>query len=181
MEFQFKRDILGQFNLHYLNATLDHLNGLWSYATTEWLKLTMPTPEDSNRSRWPVHPLWGCIAVVDFEASGGPLTRKFSPERVPSDEFLFRHGLSVLTSFMAKHKIENFEQGAKAFTQALLAYFMVERRFMSQTDFELFLLDRVGAKGRKFNTILNNQDAAYAKAKAEYEAAEEYRKQSDGE
>ena len=34
-----------------------NLNGLWSYATTDWLRLTIPTPEDEPRSRWPVHPL----------------------------------------------------------------------------------------------------------------------------
>ena len=84
LEFEFKREILGQFGLDGLAAVLAALGGLWDYATTQWLKLTLPSDTDSTRSRWPIHPLWLEIAAVDWEQSGGPLSRSY-PES---------HGLS---------------------------------------------------------------------------------------
>ena len=77
LEFEFKREILGQFSLDGLQAVLAALGGLWDYATTQWLKLTVPSDTDSTRSRWPIHPLWLHLAAVDWEQSGGPLTRSY--------------------------------------------------------------------------------------------------------
>lgn len=58
LEFEFKRDFLSQKDLIPLKDTLANLNGLWSYATTEWLKLTIPNENDDTRARWPIHPMW---------------------------------------------------------------------------------------------------------------------------
>ncbi|WP_310448705.1 hypothetical protein [Sulfuritalea sp.] len=38
LEFQLRREVLVQHGLAKLDAVLGNLNGLWSYATTEWLK-----------------------------------------------------------------------------------------------------------------------------------------------
>lgn len=57
LEFQFKREVLDQLGLSSVPGVLGNLNGLWSYATTEWLKLTIPSESDQTRSRWPIHPL----------------------------------------------------------------------------------------------------------------------------
>lgn len=51
LEFQFKREVLDQLGLSSLPSALGNLNGLWSYATTEWLKLTLPSETDQTRSR----------------------------------------------------------------------------------------------------------------------------------
>lgn len=174
LEFEFKRDILSQFDLQPLNLALSNLNGLWSYATTEWLKLALPTEGDSNRSRWPVHPLWLSLSSIDFETDGGPLSRKFSPERMPSDRRLFDHGFSVLSSFMAREKITDIYQGVEAFATALYHY-LNNRAIDDGASFDTYVQERIAAKARRFNSILNKlgEDSD--------DAADQYRKQSDGE
>jgi hypothetical protein len=71
VEFQFMREILAQHGIVDLESVLANLNGLWSYATTEWLRLTIPNPDDQTRARWPLHPLWGYLSSVDWETNGG--------------------------------------------------------------------------------------------------------------
>jgi len=177
MEFQFKRDILSQFDIQLLTPALSHLDGLWSYATTEWLKLTLPSEADTNRSRWPVHPLWECLASVDFEADGGPLSRKFSPSCVPSDDRLFNHGLSVLTTFMARENVTDFDQGMKQLAKSMYDYFIAPPKMLSRTDFDLFIDNRVGVKRRHFNTLLNKPFSGPSKLNVQAEA---YRRAKDG-
>ena len=98
LEFQIKREILTQKGLPKLAQTLSNLNGLWSYATTEWLRLTLPSEDDQTRSRWPVHPLWGFLSSVDWDTDGGPLSKRFSPERSPRNNGMVapsRNGIEV--------------------------------------------------------------------------------------
>jgi hypothetical protein len=157
MEFQFKRDVLSQFKAQVLSSVLGNLNGLWSYATTEWLKLTLPREGDANRSRWPIHRLWGCISAVDFESSGGPLSRTFTPQRLPSDRRLFDLGFSVLSSFMAREKILDITQGLEAFKQGLYNH-LNNRAIDGGLYFDDFIQERIAVKARRFNSILNSQD-----------------------
>lgn len=96
LEFELKREVLTQHGLSKLGEVLGNLNGLWSYCTTDWLRLTLPQEEDQTRSRWPIHPLWGYLSSVDWEASGGVLTKRFSNARLPSDDKLFSMGLSMV-------------------------------------------------------------------------------------
>ena len=103
LEFELKREVLTQKGVSKLYQVFDHLNGLWSYATTEWLRLTLPSADDKTRSRWPIHPLWGFLSAVDWETLGGPLAKRFSPTRSPNDDKLFQMACSVILSFMAKH------------------------------------------------------------------------------
>jgi hypothetical protein len=95
VEFQFMREVLEQHGLVSLSSVLANLNGLWSYASTEWLRLAMPNPDDQTRSRWPIHPLWGCISSVDWETDGGPLSRSFKATRLPDDKRVFSLGVTV--------------------------------------------------------------------------------------
>ncbi len=175
LEFEFKRDILSQFDIQPLYLTLGNLNGLWSYATTEWLKLTQPNPDDQNRARWPIHPLWQSLASVDFETNGGPLSRKFSPERIPSDRRLFDHGFSVLSSYMAREKITDIYQGWEALGAALYQY-LNNRAMNDGAYFDSYVQEKVAAKARRFNSILNKLGTDDGLGDAD-----EYRKQSDGE
>lgn len=174
LEFEFKRDILSQFGIQPFSTALTNLNGLWSYASTEWLKLTLPG-DDKNRSRWSVHPLWGYLSSVDFETAGGPLSRVFSPQRVPSDRRLFDHGFSVLSSFMAREGITDFYQGMEAFQTALYHY-LNNRAINDGAYFDTYVQERIAIKARRFNSILNKMGE-----EALDDAADEYRRLSDGE
>lgn len=175
MEFEFKRELLRQINIKTYEDAKQNLNGLWSYATTNWLRLTLPNIDDQNRSRWALHPLWGYIAAIDFETFGGDLSRTFSAQRVPSDQRLFSHGFSVLSSFMAREGLTDFGAGLELYCTNLYHY--VNNRSMNEgSTFEGFIGDKVAVKAKLFNSILNKQ-----KELDRQHAADDYRRMSDGE
>lgn len=58
LEFQFRSEALRQFGCQRYPEVMGQLAGLWKYASSDWLRLTVPNPDDATRSRWPVHPLW---------------------------------------------------------------------------------------------------------------------------
>ena len=180
LEFQLRREILTQHGLTKLDAVLGNLNGLWSYATTEWLKLTIPNPDDQTRSRWPIHPLWGYLSSIDWETEGGPLTRSFSKARVPGDKKLFSMALSVLVSYMAREGIEDPLEGYKALMTALYAHHSAIAEHLG-LSFDEYLDQKLAIKGRLYNTLGTYpkgmpglDDAISAKN------AEAYRKAKDG-
>ncbi len=181
LEFQIKREVLTQKGLPKLAQVMANLNGLWSYATTEWLRLTLPSDDDQTRSRWPVHPLWGCLSSVDWETNGGPLSRRFSPERTPSNAKLFNLAFSNLTAFMAREGITDLYEGHEAFMTALYAFHADKAAFLG-LPFDDYVAEKVAIKARQFNTILNNPDLeAERLADEQAKAARAYRKAADGE
>jgi hypothetical protein len=179
LEFQLKREILTQKGLGKLTEVIDNLNGLWSYATTEWLRLSLPNMDDQTRSRWPVHPLWGYLSSVDWQTGDNPLLARFSSARIPSNEMIFRGVLSSLVSFMAREQITNFDHGFAAFKLAFCQHFD-EKSFHLGLSFDDFIKEKVAIKARQFNTILNRDIEAEKRASVDKDTAD-YRKQSDGE
>lgn len=174
MEFQFNREMLRQLGIKTYSDAESNLSGLWAYATGEWLRLTISTDADSNRSRWAIHPLWGYISSIDFETTGGTLSREFSAKRVPSDQRLFDHAFSVLTSFMAREGIRDFYQGTEALITQLYHY-LNNRAMNAGASFDDFVDERIAVKAKRFNSILNpiiDQQEADSAA---------YRRLSDGE
>lgn len=181
LEFQFKREVLAQLGVGSLADVLDHLNGLWSYAITEWLKLTLPNPDDKTRSRWPIHPLWAYLSSVDWETDGGPLSRHYSPARVPGDKKLMGMALSTLVSFMAREGIEDPYQGHRELMMALYSYHSPIAERLGFT-FDTYIDQKLGIKARLFNTLINDPDALTAiDQKALEDSAREYRRASGGE
>lgn len=177
LEFELKREILTQKGLSKLSEVLNHLNGLWSYATTEWLRLTLPNPDDQTRSRWPIHPLWGYLSSVDWETNDSPLSSRFNTARVPGDDKLFTMSLSYLISFMARENIPDWEAGTAAFINALCIYHG-QKSFNLGLPFYDYIREKIAIKARLFNSILNKNEA---KEQAELERqVREYQKQSDG-
>lgn len=174
LEFEIKRDVLVQFDVQSLSVTLDNLNGLWSYATTDWLKLTLPSAGDTNRSRWPTHPLWGYLSSVDFLTQGGELSRQFSEQRVPSDQRLFDYGFSAISSFMAREGITDLLEGVEAYYRGLLHH-LNNRAMNAGASFDDYLEERIAVKAKRFNSILNKQLVE------DQLTSDEYRMYSDGE
>ncbi|MBL0206526.1 MAG: replication initiation factor [Propionivibrio sp.] len=181
LEFQVKRDVLTQKGLCKLDQVLSNLNGLWSYATTEWLRLTLPNEDDKTRSRWPVHPLWGYLSSVDWETNGGPLFRRFTPQRIPDNAKLFNLAFSNITAFMAREGITDFYDGQDAFMAALYDFHADKAHFLG-LPFDDYVSEKVAIKARQFNTILNNPDLEAERQALELKkAANAYRKAADGE
>lgn len=178
LEFQLKREVLTQKGLSKLAEVLDNLNGLWSYAVTEWLRLTLPNLDDQTRSRWPIHPLWGYLSSIDWNTDGGPLLSRFNNARIPGDDWLCKNGFSTLVSFMAREGIQDFDAGVEALKATLYDYHERKSFYLGLT-FADYVLEKVAIKARQYNSILN-------KTEADEQAgldllAREYRKQSDGE
>lgn len=135
MEFQFKREVLAQLGLDMLPKVLEHLSGLWSYATTEWLKLCVPSEADKTRSRWPVHPLWMALASVDWETPGGPLSREFTARRAPSRQWIGAKALSLIASLAAIFGEKTFAVAREELLEeASLALGELQRRTFRSED-----------------------------------------------
>jgi hypothetical protein len=177
LEFEFKRDFLKQKNLISLVDVLANLNGLWSYATTEWLKLTIPNYEDETRSRWPIHPMWQILSTIDWETSGGELQRRFSNTRTPNKNAALHRAFTGLTTWMAIEAQTDYELAIHPFYEALYHY--INNHSMNiGTDFDTLIKEKVALKARQFNTIDVNAEI-YEDYIDEEVAA--YRKASDGE
>lgn len=175
LEFQFKRDFLKQKEIQSLDLCLANLGGLWSYATTEWLKLTIPNEADQTRSRWPVHPLWAALSSVDWETNDSPLKSRFKNDRAPSEEACLDRGFSGLTTFMAIHGIDDHQEALLKYTSAVSKhiYAIANRMGVPVDD---FIVGKVAFKARLFNTMNNNlieEDLDYL--------ADAYRRAADGE
>jgi len=176
LEFEFKRQVLTQKGLRSLDEVLKNLNGLWSYATTEWLKLTIPNQEDKTRSRWSIHPLWACLASLDWETNGGPLQNRFSNERTPEDRIALNRAFSAVTTWMAAHGFTDFDKAKPEF-QIALTHFINNRAVDFGLSFEELINEKVALKARQFNTLNNIPDEEENLS----DAARAYREASDGE
>ena len=181
LEFEFKRELLTQNGLYKLDQVMNHLNGLWNYATTEWLRLTIPNQDDQTRARWPVHPLWGFLSSVDWESHGGPLLRRFDPKRIPGNDKLFNLAFSHLTAFMAREGITDLYEGQEAFITALYHYHE-NKAYRLGLPFDDYVAEKVALKARQFNTLLNHPEFEEERnIREQAKAAREYRKAADGE
>jgi len=179
LEFEFKREMLIQKDLPKLTDILANMNGLWSYATTEWLKLTLPNPEDKTRSRWAIHPMWAALASLDWETSGGALKQRFSSERTPNDAETLNRGFSAVTTWMATHGYRDYEMAIHPFFISLDS-FINNRAMDFGLSFEELVSEKVSKKARVFNTLDNNEKPEPTESD-KAAASEAYRKASDGE
>jgi len=179
VEFQLMRDVLAEHGLINLDTVLTNLNGLWSYASTEWLRLILPNPDDQTRSRWPIHPLWGYISSIDWETDFNTLSRSFKPERLPEDKRILTLGISSMACFMAKHGITDFDEGLDRYLLALHQHLCICGEFMGLSAGD-YLLEKVRLRGKEYNTILNINEADQKRLEVE-KAAKNYRKSSEGE
>ncbi len=154
MEFQFKREVLDQLELDSLAAVLEHQGGLWSYATTDWLRLCMPTKEDKTRSRWPIHPLWLALSSLDWGTSGGPLLRKYTASRAPTMGWLGSRCASVIASIGAVANLSDYDlAAAEAKKQGYDA--MALQNGISGISVDQFFREKVAGLNREYNTRLN--------------------------
>lgn len=181
LEFEFKRDFLKDRQLSSLESVLAHLNGLWGYATTEWLRLTIPNEADATRSRWPTHNLWIALASVDWESAGAVLLDKCTNARNPTELRLITVVLGSLTSFMAMHNIDDRNEGIDALLRKLYEHYSTVASKDGLT-FDEYLARRLALKAREFNTAVNSPGLP-DNLKQDYvdEGAEAYRRASRGE
>ena len=155
LEFQCMRAVLAQLGLRTFPQTLEYLGGIWGYAASTWLRLAIPDAGDSNRGRWPTHPLWQRLAAIVWRLDDVPLTRTYSAARVPSVERLLRFHMALLTSFMAIHKLRDYDQGGLLLLEKCRDFHEGRCRDKLETEFEAWIAQQVSIKERRFNTRLN--------------------------
>lgn len=153
MEFQTEKQTLKELGIISLPDLLSKQAALWHYLTHDWLRLSVPNPNDTKRDRWPNHPRWDAIASVYALQLDQPRLKRFRPARLPADERLFVHGLGGLTSFMASRGIEDFGEG-------LGEYLAQAKEFHASKgeSFYSYVGHKVKAKARKYNTIENQKN-----------------------
>jgi len=157
LEMQLKREVLGQLGLRTVDEVLNNLGGIWAYSTTEWLRLSIPSPSDSTRSRWPVHPLWDLLASVDWETPGGPLLRGYPEANVPDDGWIFQAGLRPIVSYMGKNRYTDFHSALPRFLDDMVAFLDEEahRKGLGVSD---YVQERAQQKIREYGTGYNLED-----------------------
>jgi hypothetical protein len=134
------------------------LDGLWDYATTDWLTLRCPNRRDQTRSRWEIHPLWMLLAAVDWNTPTAPLSRTFTPTRAPSWHSIGARALSLTASMAAINGHRDFV--AAGFELLNVSETALDRRKSQKgiTTSAAFA-EMVQACNRKFNTALNDFEA----------------------
>ena len=150
MEFQVRREGLPTPMLGAAGEALPLCGNLWRYLCEDWLRLAVPSDSDDTRTRWPTHPLWEQIAALwDTLPDAPPMTR-VTKQRPPSDDRLFRHGISGLSGFMAREGITDYSEGLGEFLHAMEAYYDApERQFPESV--QAYMKRKAKAKARRYN------------------------------
>jgi hypothetical protein len=157
LEFEFRREVLAQLKLSSLPEVLGNLNGMWGYASTEWLKLCEPNETDRTRSRWPIHPLWLELASVDWETKGGPLSREFKPTRAPSEVWLGQRALSLLASVASVKGLGDID-AACGWVESLADRTLGDVMVRTGIGQEQLFAELVQSCNRKYSLRLNERD-----------------------
>jgi len=158
LEFQLRREVLDQLGIRSFSSLLQNQGGIWGYATQNWLRLAETQKGDSNRGRWPTHPLWAELSEIRWRLDDVPLERKYSPARPPSEERLLRLFMAALTSFMAIHGLTNYEAGLKAFLGRCTVFHEARCEQKLNTTLEEWVELEARSKGRRFNSLRNVPD-----------------------
>jgi len=179
LEFQIERKALSEHQAKTVPELLSKLAPLWRYASTNWLRLTIPSQTDSTQTRWPLHPVWSALSDIDWPDSLDGVSIPVRPHRVPSERSLFENGVSGITSFMAREGITDPLLAFDAFYEHAKSYHD-GRTFFTLVDFDDYLKEKAALKARRFNLpypgVKEKRDEKLADA-----YAREYRKRKDGE
>ena len=149
LEFQLRRSILGEHGIQTLSDLLSKRGALWRYCTTQWLRLTLPSDKDKTQSRWPLHPLWELFSNVEWDFDTQTISFPLRTYLAPSDQRLFVHGLSPITSYMAR-------EGITDVSDAINQYFIAAQQFHDSNadkfgiDFETYVITRAKNKARSY-------------------------------
>ncbi len=157
MEFQIRREGLPHEMMGAAGEVFSLCGNLWRYLCCEWLRLAIPSVSDDTRSRWPTHPLWEDLSRLwDVDPEAPPLTR-VPRARLPSDDQLFRNGISGLSSFMAREGIIDLGEGMGQYLHALEAYHDNPMRQFPER-LQTYIGRKTRAKARRYNVRLDSHE-----------------------
>ena len=179
LEFQFKRKVLSEHQVTSVDDLLSRLGSLWIYATTQWLKLTVPSLTDDTKSRWPMHPLWAELVEADWGPYLNAQPKPIRPNNPPTDRYLYEAGLGSLTSFMARENIIDIFDANYKYIQQAKTHHSSKTEFTG-SDLHTYAYEKAALKARKFNLPFGNQEQKAQDIKVTAQA-EAYRKAKNGE
>lgn len=181
LEFQFKRETLNELDSIEVDELAEKLSSLWCYATTQWLRLTLPNVNDTARARWGTHPLWEMLITTSWQTLPNRNLKRVTKERVPTDEYFFTSGFGVLPAYMAREGINSVDEAAKDYVHKARIY---HDRNCRKTGllFHEYVAQKVALKARKFNTIKNkHSEVENEETLILSRGARSYKRSSDGE
>ena len=115
VEWQVRKETLKRFGLRTFQDLFDGNGDLLRYLVSEHTSLRVKT-EDSNRSRWPLHPLWSMLAdKIDTLPAQG-VYREIDP-RMMLDETLMRMAISMEGYLKKVAAIECLKEGRPMISQ----------------------------------------------------------------
>ncbi|PHS31147.1 MAG: replication initiation factor [Methylophaga sp.] len=179
LEFQFRRVALRELGIKSFSSLKESLAGLWQYASTDWLRLTIPSKTDKTQSRWPTACVWEVLQQAEWSGDEQVSRVPVEKGRPPSDRSLFVNGISGLTSFMAREGYSDPIEGIHSYIRSAKKYHD-DREYMTDFDFHGYIAQKVALKVKSYNTYLNMPEDKNLHP-SEKAVADEYRKQSDGE
>ncbi|CAG4884677.1 conserved protein of unknown function [Georgfuchsia toluolica] len=168
-EFQFGREVLKLMRINTIDELMSNLGGMWRAATEDWLRLVVPDESDSNRGRWPNHPLWDAITTADWNMPHQPALVRIRERGMPTDAQLFTVPLGYVAAFMAARGITNWDEGLGAYLQEAQQFHKSNGR-----NTRIYVEGKTLLKGRLFGTldnrrqdpkVIEDQEAAYRLAK----------------
>lgn len=177
LEFEFHREALKELGILEISPLLSRIADLWRYACMDWLRLSIPNNNDSNQTRWPTHPLWEFLNAVDWNNQQSTTLKRIRKERIPHDDSLYINGLGGITSFMARHGIEDLGEGFAEFL-VHAEQFHEHKGRKQDKGLSHYIHDKVKAKARKYNTLDNRDKKQLEKEKKEQ--AKAYRQGKEG-
>tara|TARA_R110002074_G_scaffold83225_4_gene185357 strand:- start:545 stop:1780 length:1236 start_codon:yes stop_codon:yes gene_type:complete len=163
LEFQFKRNVLKELGVETTEHLGASLAALWRYGANNWLRLTVPSASDDSRTRWPNHPLWDHLVQANWGVPRSENLSRISRARVPDDHFLFKHGLSGITSYMAREGISDFFEGLERYIRDAVSYHRATG-WGSGADLTRYAQLKSREKARRYNTLSSPSPAPDAGA-----------------
>ena len=179
LEFQFRREALRELGITSFSSLSESLAGLWRYATTDWLRLIIPSETDLTQSRWTEACVWRVLQQAQWSGDRPVERVPVAKGRPPSDQSLFINGISGITSFMAREGYIDPIEGVNAYLRTAKT-FHDNREHMTGFDFHGYLSEKIALKVKSYNTYQNMPDAQHLHP-SDKAVADQYRKQSDGE
>ena len=181
LEFQYKRETLSQLDSIAVDDLAEKLSSLWCYATTQWLRLTLPNVNDTARARWGTHPLWEMLTTTSWQTLPNRNLRRVIKERIPTDDYFFTSGFGVFPAYMARENIHSIDEAVTHYIHhARLHHDRNSRR--TGLLFHEYVKQKIALKARKYNTIKNSHSELEDDENDSLNrGAEDYKRNSDGE
>lgn len=147
-EFEARKDFLNGLKIQTWDDLKPCCGSIWTYLTVDWLRLVVPSPSDSKRCRWRLHPVWSALSQVPWpEDIGQPVARN-APVYQPSADYAIRQARSALTSFMAVRLMAEGGDALSALYQEMLEGLAPIARYRGVPT-ESLLFDEAALKATK--------------------------------